>query len=92
MRDKEFVSFDWEKHNGKIVLVDGEQCRLKVRIWEAIFPYKHTVIDVIADPIDKESKWYQELKKVLKDDWHYEVLNDLNISIEEQIINQLGGV
>ena len=88
-RALEFVSFDWKKHDKKLVTVNGRQCILRVNIWTAIFPHRHEVIDVIADPVDKESHEYLYTKKKLGDDWHYAVLNDW--VVEEQIIDQLGG-
>lgn len=46
------------KHDGKYVLVDGRKCRINVRFFNAIYPYKHIAMQAYAMPLDKQDPIY----------------------------------
>ncbi len=81
----------WEKHDGKLVTIDGLRCKLRVRSYEAIYPYKRRVIDVSAEPTvaAKRSEAYRTVRAKLGDDWSTDVLQS-DIDVQSEILAQLG--
>jgi len=78
----------WLEHDGKIVTIDSYTHTLKVSVYEAIYPYTHMVCRVMAEPLDKQSAWYQGLKQQLGDDWSTDVLgsdSDVTVSVMQQL-------
>ena len=79
---------NWEQFDGRVVKIEGYNHRIKVRVQNGIYPYPRKLIDVSAVPMNKNSNWYQETKKLLGDDWSTDVLDsdiDLQCSILEQL-------
>jgi hypothetical protein len=65
----------WLNHDGDLISIDNVVCQVKVRVVNAIYPYKHTAIYVDADPVDKEDPKYLETKRQLNDDWSIDILS-----------------
>jgi hypothetical protein len=80
---------DWLEHNGKTVLIDGIKHVIEVSTIRAIYPYRHTSISVYARPVNRKSKFYQDTKAKLGDDWSTDVLSSPELQCE--ILNQLEG-
>ena len=78
----------WLEHNGKVVVLDNLKYRLEVSTYKAIYPYEHQVISVHAVPVSKNSKHYQEVRRVLKDDWSTDVLES-SVETQTEILSQL---
>ena len=87
MKLYEFYS-DWLEHDGEECVIDGEKCKIKVSVINAIYPFEHKRVDVSAEIIDKTSERYLESKRKLGDDWSYDVLGTLELECEvlEQLI------
>lgn len=64
----------WTAHNGKVVKIDGINCRIKTSVYTARYPYTEEVISVYAEPIGHNTEKYREIKRILKDDWATDVL------------------
>ena len=79
----------WLEHDGKKVRLHGHAHTLKVRSYEAIYPYAHTVLHVSAEPVNKETRYYQDIKRQLGDDWSTDVLRSLETTAA--VLDQLGG-
>ena len=80
----------WEQHDGALVTVDGLRCKLRVESYEAIYPYRHRVLNVRAVPTRaaKRSEVYRSVRADLGDDWSTDVLeSDINVQCE--ILEQL---
>lgn len=78
----------WVGANGKIVIVDGKQYKIRVTSFEAIYPYKRYVISVYADPVDKEDPEYRRIKALLGDDWMTDVLDSLDDAFYASVFGQ----
>jgi len=46
------------KHDGKYCIVDGRKCRINVRFYDAVYPYKHIAMQAYAMPIDRKDPIY----------------------------------
>jgi hypothetical protein len=77
----------WTNHDGKVVTINQKKFRLKVSTYEATYPYSRHVIEVKADPINKKSKWYQDDKNLLGDDWFLDVL-ECSCELQADILTQ----
>ena len=84
----------WQEQDGKVVTLEGYCHILHVSVYEAIYPYRHTICRVSADPLDKASVWYQTIKAQLGDDWSTDVLSspDLAAAVMTQLGWQEAGV
>jgi len=78
----------WLEHDGKVVRINNIKHVLRVSCYEAIYPYPHQVITVHADPKDKSTKYYQNQKVELGDDWSVDVLES-NPVLQADILRQL---
>ena len=78
---------DWLEHDGKICIVDGLKCRVKVVTGKAIYPYPHSTIEVSAVPVSKQSKKYKKIKDQLGDDWSTDLLESFETGCD--VLNQL---
>ena len=65
---------EWQEHNGKTVYLEGLSHTVKVESYRAYYPYERDVINVFAEPKNKNSKAYRETKARLGDDWSIDVL------------------
>lgn len=83
----QFNSF-WLDHNGAEVKLNGHVHILRVSSYTAIYPYRHQVISVHAEPKNKSAKYYLDVKHVLHDDWSTDVLAS-GLDIEAEIRQQL---
>lgn len=88
MRDLEYYR-EWLEANGKEVLLDGLAYRLKVTTFMAVYPYRREVISVMAEPVNKNSRHYLEVKRDLGDDWSTDVL-DSDASLIVDVARQIG--
>jgi 4'-phosphopantetheinyl transferase EntD len=79
----------WLSQNGKRVKLNGIVHVIKVTSFRASYPYYHDVIDVSAIPINKESKYYQTIKRELKDDWSTDILAS-DPEVEFEVRQQVG--
>jgi len=71
--------------NGKIVTIDGHAHTLRVLEYDAIFP--HHTMQISAEPVDRETLYYQEIKHQLGDDWSIDVAS--NPFLIAEILTQL---
>lgn len=80
----------WEQHNGRLVTIDGLRCKLRVDSYEAIYPYRHRVLKVTAEPTKaaKRTEAYLRVRRELRDDWHTDVLES-DIEVQSAILAQL---
>ena len=76
----------WADFDGRKVVLDGHVHVLRVSSYVATFPRKERVINVHADPEDKTSKWYRDVRRQLGDDWSTDVLQ--SEGVEESIVAQ----
>lgn len=81
---------EWTKHDGRIVKIDGMNCKIRVRIVNAVYPYPHESITVEAEPTAaaKRSKKYRSIKERLGDDWLTDILES-DIETQCSILEQL---
>jgi len=79
----------WLRQNGKKVKIDGLSHRIQVQTYHAIYPYKHEVISVYAEPVNKRSAYYLRERKKLGDDWSTDVLG--SPALERELRIQLRG-
>jgi len=79
---------NWLEHNGKTVKIDNINHILRVDHYKAIYPYPHWVITVHAEVKDKSTKYYQDQKRELGDNWSTDVLES-DISLQADILRQL---
>lgn len=80
----------WLEQDGKKVKLDGFAHVIKVTVINASYPYPHEAIDVSAEPINKNSKYYRDIRHKLGDDWSTDVL-DSDPEVEAGIRQQLVG-
>ena len=66
---------EWLEHDGKVVYIDQLAYNIKVRTYTARYPYEQQMITVDAEPKNKQSKYYREIKQHLGDDWSTDVLD-----------------
>lgn len=78
----------WREHDGHEVMIEGRKHRLRVAIYEAIYPYPHTACHVYAHPCDRTAQWYRDIKAALGDDWASDVLDTPESAAE--VMRQLG--
>ena len=86
MKNQERINF-WLEKNGAIVSINGHEHILKISSFQAIYPYPHQTLHVNAEPIDKTTDYYLEVKRQLKDDWYTDVLG--SIETECEVLEQL---
>lgn len=78
----------WLAHNGAEVWLHGYRHTIKVRTHEAISPYRHTAFYVDAVPVNRETRYYQDTRQQLGDDWSVDVLGsgeDVTVPIMVQL-------
>jgi hypothetical protein len=78
----------WVAHDGTEVWLHGYRHTLRVRSTEAIYPYAHTVLSVSAEPVNKTTRYYQDTRQKLGDDWSIDVLSSEDIAVP--VMKQLG--
>lgn len=81
---KEFLEL-----NKATVKIDGILHRLEVVTSVIKYPYKARVISVNARPINKDTKYYLDIKEQLGDDWSVDVLN--NPELAANVLSQVKG-
>lgn len=79
----------WLNHNGKIVMLRGIKHVLRVSTHRAVFPYRHIAISVSAEPLNKNTKYFQKGVKELKDQWSIDVLSS-DFDFQCEILRQVG--
>ncbi len=79
---------EWLEHDGKSVKIEGLSYTLRVRTYEAAYPYRHTAINVYAEPANRRSKAYLKAKQELGDDWDTDVLAS-DLDLQASILSQL---
>ena len=79
----------WTEHNGKKVTVDGLRCRLVVRDFLAVYPYRQQMITVSAQPLSTTTKKYQAMRQQLGDDWSTDVLAS-DPEVTTDVMRQVG--
>ena len=79
---------DWERHDGKLVTVNGLRCKLRVRTYDDC---PVAVITVSAEPTAhaKQSEVYRAVRADLGDDWSTDVLES-DVTVQSAILAQLG--
>ena len=87
-KDMRYETFNWLAHKNVVIKIDGIKHRLKVDTFRATYPHQHTRINVMVEPINKNTKYYLETKRDLGDDWSTDVL-DSSIALQTEVINQL---
>jgi len=85
---REVYGSTWEQHNGKIVTIDGIKHVVKVATWQAVYPYRHDVIDVSATVCNRRSEYYRETKRSLGDDWSVDLLAS-DCELQAEVLSQL---
>lgn len=79
---------EWLNYDGCKVILNGIAHNIMVSTHKAFYPYECDIITVHADPVDKRTKYYQDIKRELGDDWSTDVL-DSDIDIQVNILLQL---
>ncbi|MHA2135988.1 MAG: hypothetical protein ACW99J_19180 [Candidatus Thorarchaeota archaeon] len=81
----------WERHDGKLVTLDGLCCKIRVSSYMARYPVEQRVISVHAEPTRaaKRSEAYRRVRRELRDDWSTDIL-DSDITVQAKILAQLG--
>lgn len=79
---------NWLLHNGKKVTIAGNEYRLKVRSYPAIYPYRHTALQVDAEMLDRSHPYYLTIKGILGDDWTTDILGS-EIEVQTEVLEQL---
>lgn len=81
---------EWEKHNGRILRIEGLSWKLRVVTYRAIYPYERMVTTVSLDPTPatKRSNHYKQIKRDLGDDWSTDVLSS-DVAFQVELIQQL---
>ena len=77
----------WLDRNNEKVTIDNRKYIIKVTTWKAIYPSERSVISIQAEMINKNSKYYQDIRNQLKDDWSIDILDssiELQCDIESQ--------
>lgn len=79
----------WLEQHGKVITLDGVQCRIEASTHRAIYPYDHESFTLYATPLDKESPAYRESKAKLGDHWSYCLLesDELRADAIRQLAN-----
>lgn len=79
------------ENNGKIVTIDSLKYKLQTEEYTATYPYSHRVFRVYAEPINKKSKHYLEVRNILRDDWSLVVYAATNYDFDtlNQVLEQL---
>jgi hypothetical protein len=72
----------WLDQHGKRVKVGGIAYRLNVWTLRSLRPYPHDIIRVDAEPVNKKSEYYREIKHHLGDDWTTDVLASPEFAVE----------
>jgi hypothetical protein len=72
-----------------VVLDDGIKYKIKAKYANVIYPYKHTIADIVFEPVSKTSEKYKYIKKQLGDDWltDWKGMSDEN---RIKVLQQLG--
>lgn len=72
-----------------IVKYKGISHFIKYSEFNAVYPYEHISRSVFLEVVDKNTNYYQRIKKQLGDDWSTDITS---IPIEDyvDILNQLG--
>lgn len=78
----------WLQHDGKTVKIDGLAYRLQCKTVRTVYPYPDEKVDVIAVPVNKNSKHYKDTKNHLNDDWVTDIL-DSSIEVQSCVWQQL---
>lgn len=73
---------NWLEHDGKKVKIDGIVYKIRVDCYRAIYPYERQEIKVYADVVNKNSKFYRDLKAEYGDDWSTDVLESFEFMCE----------
>ena len=79
----------WQKYDGRTVIVNGLKCRIRVKVWESRGFRSREECYVDAVPISKTSKEYRIRKAELGDDWSTDVLAS-GAEFEVGLLTQLG--
>ena len=82
------VGFDWMAQTGKVVTLDGIKHVLRVESYRAIYPYVRDVLKVWATPVNRRSRYYQDVRARLGDDWSTDVLES-DVCVIADVISQL---
>lgn len=72
----------WLRQHGKRVLVNGISYTLKVSAYNAIYPYKHRVLNRTAEPVNKYSKFYLAAKERAGGDWITDLDDDFDFEMD----------
>ena len=79
----------FERHNGKIVKIDGLAYKIKYSEFRAKYPHPHISKSIELVPMNRNSEYYRKIKAKLGDDWTTDGHNLSEKSIM-QIAKQLG--
>lgn len=77
----------WLEQDGVSIVLNNHQHILKVSNFQAIYPYEHESLQVVAEPVDKTTEYYRSAKRQLKDDWCIDVLGSFETECE--VLNQI---
>ncbi len=84
-------SFDWMDFDGRVVLIDGINHKIRVNRYNAIYPYPRIVTTVDAEPCNRNTKYYRDIRRQLGDDWSTDILQS-DPSLQCDVLLQLTGV
>ena len=79
----------FEPFNGSVVKYRGVNHILKYQEINAVYPYEHVSRSCFLEPQDKSTKYYQETKRALGDDWSTD-LTSIPTNEYVKICDQLG--
>lgn len=82
------ASYDWIDFDGRIVKLDGINHRIRVSRYNAIYPYPRIVTTVSAEPCDRRTRYYRDIRAELGDDWSTDILES-DVSIQSEVLAQL---
>lgn len=59
----------FEENSGRIISLGGKRYRVRYQRYQARYPYPHIVEEMHLVPLNKNTKWYQDIRAQLGDDW-----------------------
>lgn len=79
---------EWIPFDGREVTVRGRRYRLRVRQFRQRYPYEADMLQVYADPLDRDAEYY-DTRRQLGDDWSVDVIGS-DLDFECAVCEALG--
>lgn len=82
------ATFDWLDYDGRVVKLDGINHVLRCNRYKAIYPYERIVTTVHAEPQNRTTRYYRDIRRELGDDWSTDILQS-DVTIQCEVMAQL---